>query len=333
MPTQAEIARRYTDRALQLIRASNGQVDNVRSELRLLAAELRTLLAGVDVVGLSRRELTTLLRDLDAIVAGRFAAITAQQVAAAAELAQIETAWAQRASDFRRQASQRSIGRAASGLLIFGVPLADAWASQRNDLATRAAGVIREAAAGQAPPENVLPRILGAGPRGREGGGVIQQAALHADTLVHTTVAEATTDARLATWKANGVNAFQWHAVLDENTTAGCALRHGLLYTLDTLEPIRHTIPIERKPPRHYRCRSILLPMAYADDIPMPEDGGQGRFREYFDGLTAAEQDRLFGQGRADLYRRGIITQSDLIGQQGQVLTLAELRAMNEVPA
>ncbi len=57
----------------------------------------------------------------------------------------------------------------------------------------------------------------------------------------------------------------------------------------------------------------------------MPEDGGQSTFREYFDGLTEAEQDRLFGQGRADLFRRGVITQSDLVGQQGQTLTLWEL--------
>ena len=256
-------------------------------------------------------------------------AIADQQLAAAAEIVAIEAAWSQRASEFPRPASERAIDSAAQNILIFGIPLALAWAHNRDDFTRRAGGILREVAAGQTPPETILPRILGAGPPGRETGGLIQQAARNADALVHTTVSEAATDARLPVWKANGVNAFRWHAVLDEKTTAGCALRHGLLYELDTLEPIRHSVPIEREPPRHYRCRSILLPMAYADDIPMPEDGGQSSFREYFDSLTEAEQDRLFGQGRADLFRRGVITQSDLVGQNGQVLSLAELREIH----
>jgi len=134
-------------------------------------------------------------------------------------------------------------------------------------------------------------------------------------------------EAKAALKAFEGIDPEQARDALDENTTAGCALRHGLLYTLDTLEPIRHSVPIERKPPRHYRCRSILLPMAYADDIPMPEDGGQSTFREYFDSLTPVEQDRLFGEGRADLFRRGVITQSDLVGQNGQVLSLRDLAA------
>lgn len=259
-------------------------------------------------------------------------AIADQQLAAAAEIVAIEAAWSQRASEFPRPASERAIDSAAQNILIFGIPLALAWAHNRDDLARRASGIVREVAAGQAPPETLLPRILGTGPAGRETGGLIQQAARNADALVHTTVSEAATDARLPVWKANGVNAFRWHAVLDEKTTAGCALRHGLLYELDTLEPIRHSVPIEREPPRHYRCRSLLLPMAYADDIPMPEDGGQSTFREYFDSLTEAEQDRLFGQGRADLFRRGVITQGDLVAQNGRVLSLAELREIHVTP-
>lgn len=327
MPTQAAIARRYTDRALQLIRVGNGQAADVRRELRTLATELRQLLAGVDVSALGKRALGALLRDVEAAIAGRYLAIANQQLAAAAEIIAIEAEWARRASEFRRRPSDAAMREAINGLSIFGVPLSEVWQRNGGDLSIRTAGVIRETAAGQAPSDALLRRVLGSGPAGRETGGLIQAAARHADALVHTTVAEATTDARLATWKANGVNAFRWHAVLDENTTAGCALRHGLVYTIDTLEPVNHNIPIEREPPRHYRCRSILLPMAYADDIPVPPDGGQSTFREYFDGLTEAEQDRLFGQGRADLFRRGIITQSDLVGQSGQVLTLRELRA------
>lgn len=43
--------------------------------------------------------------------------------------------------------------------------------------------------------------------------------------------------------------------------------------------------------------------------------------------MSAAEQERLFGAGRADLFRRGVITQRDLVAQDGRFLTLEELRA------
>ncbi|MGE0209888.1 MAG: minor capsid protein [Lysobacteraceae bacterium] len=305
----------------------------MRRELRALAGELRGLLAGQDVTAVGKRELAALLRDIEAAIDGRYAAIAQRADEEIRELAAIEAAWAQQASRLPRPASASAITAVSAGLLIFGTPLAAVWEQQRDDLVRRIAGVVRETAAGQAPPDRLIPRVLGQGRAGREAGGLIQRAAAQADTLAHTTVAQAANDARIATWKANGVNAFRWHAVLDERTTAGCALRHGLLYDLDTLEPIRHDIPIEREPPRHWNCRAILLPVAYGPDIPMPEDGGQSTFREYFDGLTEAEQDRLFGQGRADLFRRGVITQSDLVGQRGQVLTLRELRESGIVSA
>lgn len=327
--TEAQLARRYTDRALRLILLGNGQAEDARRELRKLSGELRQLLAGVDVSSMGRRVLGGLLRDVEAAVAGRYAAIASAQLAAATELIGIEAAWAQRVSGFPRSPSARTLSTLSSGLLIFGTPLELEWRRNRDGLILRASGVIREAAAGQIPPESVLGQILGTGQRGREAGGLIQTAARGADATAHTTVTQAATDARMATWKTNGVNAFQFWAVLDERTTAGCALRHGLVYTLDTLQPIGHDVPLDRAPARHYRCRSILLPMAYDTDIPIPADGGRSTFRDYFDGLSEAEQERIFGVGRAQLFRDGVITQTDLVNQSGRLLTLRELREVS----
>lgn len=332
MPSEATLARLYTERALRLIRLGNGQAEEVRRELIGLSIEIRGLLAGTASSGLSRRALDALLRDIDAVIATRFSVIAEQQASTAAQLAVIEAAWAQRTSAFSVATSERTAARIAESVMIFGIPLAIAWRRQGEELAMRVSGAVRDAATRQMPSEALLGRVLGQGRRGRETGGLLQQAEQHAAALAHTTVAQITNDARIATWKANGVNAFRWHAVLDEKTTAGCALRNGLLYDIDTLAPIRHDVPIERRPPRHWRCRSILLPMAYADDIPMPPDGGQSTFREYFDGLTEAEQDHLFGRGRAALFRRGVITQADLVGQGGQVLSLEELRIAHVTP-
>lgn len=326
MRSQSAIARLYTERALRLIRLGNGQSAEVRSQLDKIAQDLRWLLAEKDLTSLSRRELSALLKNVEALIDKRFSAVSAQQLESVADLAVIEAAWAKEVSGFGRALSAESLSAIAADVLIFGVPLAAMWAQQRDDLRRRMTGAIRDVSAGSAPPDALLTRLLGSGRRGRETGGILQAAMRNADALVHTTVAQVTTDARIPLWKANGVNAFRWHAILDEKTTAGCAIRHGLIYTLDDLEPINHTIPIERRPPRHYRCRSILLPMAYTGKLPAPTDGGQSTFREYFDSLTEAEQDRLFGDGRANLFRRGVITQTDLVGQYGQVLSLDELR-------
>ena len=332
MRSPAAIAKLYTDRALQLIRLGNGQSLSVRTELRKLASGLRALLDGQALPAMRKRELTVLLKKIEAMIAERFGAVSEQQSVAAEELANIEAAWAAEASGFDVDIDEGTLNGIASGLLIFGIPLAVMWSRQRDDLVTRVAGAVREVAAGAAAPETLLPRIMGSSPS-REVGGLLQAALRNADALAHTTVAQVATDARIPVWKANGVNAFRWHAVLDEKTTAGCAIRHGLIYTIDGLEPINHKVPIERTPPRHYRCRSILLPMAYTSKLPAPKDGGQQTFRDYFDSLSEAEQDRLFGQGRAILFRRGVITQTDLVGQYGQVLSLDELRTLGKFTA
>ena len=62
--------------------------------------------------------------------------------------------------------------------------------------------------------------------------------------------------------------------------------------------------------------------------MPQPGDrDGEGTFDSWLATLSQAEQDDVLGKGRADLYRRKVITKADLVNQRGRVLTLAELRA------
>jgi hypothetical protein len=65
----------------------------------------------------------------------------------------------------------------------------------------------------------------------------------------------------------------------------------------------------------------------------MPREGDADidtTFEQWIDSLSPAEQDDVLGAGRADLWRRGVITKADLISQRGRVLTLAELRARGD---
>lgn len=65
--------------------------------------------------------------------------------------------------------------------------------------------------------------------------------------------------------------------------------------------------------------------------MPKPGDrDGEGTFDSWLVTLSQAEQDDVLGKGRADLYRRKIITKADLVNQRGRVLTLAELRARGD---
>lgn len=67
----------------------------------------------------------------------------------------------------------------------------------------------------------------------------------------------------------DGVNAVKWHTVVDQRTCPVCLSLHGKVWTLDG-KPVEHSTPLPVVPPTHDWCRCILIPMAYAHDIPLP---------------------------------------------------------------
>jgi hypothetical protein len=321
-PTPQEIADRYTRRSLALIRYANNLAASADRDIRALGLELRGILLGFDAE-MTRRDLIAFLRRIDDAVSTTFRNITAAQAESLAELAAIEAAFAARAGVASRGATESAIATAIRNLVVQGAPLSDQWRRIASDLSFRLGAAVRDAyAQSQAPTD--LAAVIGTGRT--IGGGQLDGVRRAARSLTGTAVDTAAYAGRIATWRAGGVNALQWHSVLDSHTTVGCALRAGLLYDLD-FKPIGHDIPIERPPPRHWNCRSILLPMRFRAGAPMPVSP-QPKFRQWFDSLSAEEQDELFGVGRADLFRRGVITQSDLVNQRGRVLTLDELRKL-----
>jgi hypothetical protein len=321
-PTPQEIADRYTRRSLALIRYANGLAASADADIRALGLELRSLLLGFSSE-MTRRELVAFLRKIDDAISATFNGIAAAHAESMGELVSIEAAFAARAGIASRSASETAIAAALRSLVVQGAPLSAQWRRIASDLSFRIGAAVRDAyAQSQAPAD--LAAVVGTGRT--IAGGQLDGARRAARSLTGTAVDTAAYAGRVATWRAGGVNALQWHSVLDSHTTVGCAIRAGLLYDLD-FKPIGHDIPIERPPPRHWNCRSILLPMRFREGAPMPVSA-QPKFREWFDGLSAEEQDELFGVGRADLFRRGVITQSDLVNQRGRILTLGELRKL-----
>jgi hypothetical protein len=322
-PTDVEVADRYTRRALLLIRYANYLNNPVDAALADLALKLAKLLRGAGLQDITPRPLAALLREAEAEITTTFGTIAETQQAALVDLVTVEAEFAQAAGNASTVASRTAIENSLNRLLVQGRPLAEQWAHQGEQLLWKLSSEVATAA-NSPTAETVANTVLGTGPN--MAGGLMEAAQAQAATLTSTAVDTAAYAGRLATFRASGVNALKFFAILDSRTTIGCAVRAGKLYTLD-LEPIGHDVVLDRPPPRHWKCRSILLPMKFPDGP--PEDGGKEKdnFARWLSKHSDAEQDDMLGPRRAQLYRDGKITLADLIGQRGQELTLAELKA------
>lgn len=313
-PTPAEIARRYTRRAFSVLRVAAGLGADAERAVGRLGTEIERLIVGAAVDELGRRDLAALLRDIDQRIAERFAIIAAEQIAAVREILAIEAAWASGVIG-QGETAAAMLARMERDLLVLGARHGDQWARQGEALSRRIADAVREGAA------------LGADGLRESIGDIAATARREAQQLADVSTTSAAGQAHAEVARAEGAVAFRWLSLLDSRTTTGCAIRHGLMYSLD-YQPIGHSIPIERPPPRHWGCRSILAPW-----LRMPKPGdrdGEGTFDSWLATLSQAEQDDVLGKGRADLYRRKVITKADLVNQRGRVLTLAELRARGD---
>jgi hypothetical protein len=328
MPTPSDdaIAAAYLRHGLALIRAANGIATETDAELAKLATDIRYLLARATLTDMGRRALNALLSDIEAVVYQRYNTVLDQQSESLAELAEIESQFAATQSGFERTISGAAI---FSGLLILGATLKDWWRKQAQDLAFKIGADIKAAQRAADPDRAAAGALFGAiranGAIPRAGiGGELGTARRNANALTQTAAWAAANDARLATFRANGVKFVEWHAILDAKVCPVCALRAGKLWTIDG-EPIKHEVPLIAIP-CHPWDRCIFLP--HRGDP--PADGGQHlhKFDDWLATLTEEQENDLLGKGRAELYRRGVITLADLLNQNGQLLSLAELRAM-----
>jgi SPP1 gp7 family putative phage head morphogenesis protein len=308
--TPLEVSRRYTRRAFSVLRVAAGLAASADSDIAALGRQLQRIIGGVDLGELGRRQLAAILREISAAVAETYTGLAAAQTAAARQVLAIEAGWAAGVLGGQTP-SPGMIARMEQGLLVLGATPADQWQRQGDTLTARVGDAVREGAATGVPVREAV-------------GDIISTAQRDGRALADVTTTSAAAQGRAEVARANGMIGFRWIAVLDSRTTTGCAIRNGLVYSLD-YQPVGHSIPIERPPPRHWGCRSILVALRR-----MPREGDADidvTFEQWMESLSPAEQDDILGAGRADLWRRGVITKADLISQRGRVLTLAELLA------
>jgi uncharacterized protein with gpF-like domain len=131
--------------------------------------------------------------------------------------------------------------------------------------------------------------------------------------------------------------AWEWLATLDSRTRIDHFDRDSAIWDFETKEGLNEKGKQNRfmRPPLHFRCRSILLPVLKNDKelgITSTRASMDGQvadtttFDKWFSGKSAEFQADFLGAGRYKLYQDGKITFKDLVSQNGRVLSVKELQ-------
>lgn len=184
--------------------------------------------------------------------------------------------------------------------------------------------------------------IMGTGDKGSE---PMAKARRDAMAITRTATQTVANDVRMASYMENAdiIKAVQWVSTLDSRTSEICIARSGKTWTFPDFKPIGHNIPWNGGPPAHWACRSTSIPVtrSMAEITGKAEDQIAPRTRASMDGAVAqnltfdqflknkppAFADEMLGKGRAELWRSGKITLSQLLDQRGNPLTLAQLQS------
>lgn len=162
-------------------------------------------------------------------------------------------------------------------------------------------------------------------------------------TIVRTAVATITGQVREQTYKENEdiFKGWEWNATLDGRTRKEHAIYDGSYWDFEGngLNDKGKANPF-KKAGTEWNCRCILLPITKSfkelgiplDEIPKGTrssmDGYVSRdttFEQWFEGKPKSFQEEYLGKSRYELYKKGTITFSDLVNQNGKVLKVSEL--------
>jgi hypothetical protein len=171
-------------------------------------------------------------------------------------------------------------------------------------------------------------RIIGGRIRGEQVPGIMKTTRRKAEALVRTNIAKVVNKAALQSFQDMGDI---------------CIAYSGLTWDVETLEPIGHNLQFNSGPPRHFNCRSRLVPVLKsfdelgieATEVPLADrasmDGlvpGDITFDQFLRNKGKTFQNDLLGPGRAKLWREGRITLTQLVDFRGNPLTLDQLEKL-----
>ncbi|HDL5009421.1 TPA: phage head morphogenesis protein [Mannheimia haemolytica] len=339
-PLAKRIAHALTDRKILQFRFDAHLRNQVWQRLSKTQKALLNRINAAGIDALPKRELDKLLKELKAEIAKNYQETTAYiqpelsgffavEKQALTELYNDEIGY-----DFFNQVPSYQRKATQQATIIAGMPLESWFEKQGSELSFKFESTIRQGLLeGRQTPEiaKATAELFGISRR-------------HADTLVITAVAKVADDAHKALRDENlDLIKGEMHlSTLDTRTSTVCQVRDGKMWDTD-YKPIGHSLPYQR-PPLHPRCRSILQlvmkdwkELGFDDVKEMPKstrasaDGQvseKTNYEEWLSSKTPEEQDKALGKGKADLWRRGVITFSDMLDQSARPLTLKELYSL-----
>lgn len=230
----------------------------------------------------------------------------------------------------------------AKGSLVEGAPTSEWWARQAVGTKQIFEDAIRQGMMRGEGIDEMRRRIFGTNKRP----GIMEARKRTAEALTRSSVQSVANNARMEAYRKNGdvIKGIQWVSTLDGRTSLFCMSMDGLTWDLD-YKPIGHGnefIP----PPAHWNCRSTTVPiLKSAEELGVKSGDIPAGTRASMDGQVNAKEtfgtwlekkesqdpgfaDKVLGKGRADLWREGKITMSQLTDFKGHTLTLAELKKL-----
>lgn len=147
------------------------------------------------------------------------------------------------------------------------------------------------------------------------GGGVTETTRNAIEGIARTAAVATSSDARMAFAEANGVRMVRFTAVLDHRTTEICMSLDGKVTTLASA----------RRPPIHFNCRSMLVPVLPGLALPARQS-----YPDWLAGQSAETQAEILGVTKAKLFRNGGLTIDRFVDYAGRPYSLMELAKFNQ---
>lgn len=327
--------------ALEVMRLAASAREGVDAALRALETDLRTLLRGEALSDAGKAAINELIDAAKQAIEGRYS--LAQAVVDTRQLALVV---AERTLEAVKQiipelraATVETIASLTSDVLIEGAPSSAWWRRQSQDTAFRFVAELRRGVVNGEPNERIVARIVGPT-------GLLQTSRRNARTLVQSSIMNAANHARLATYRKNSrlIRGVRQISTLDGHTSDICIAYSGGTWDLEGNPIDGWRLPFNGGPPRHWACRSILspIPKTFRDigiNVNEPSRiaerasslgpiAGDTSFADFLKRQPATFADQVLGKGRADLWRAGKITLSQLVDGTGNPLTLDQLKAL-----
>lgn len=331
--------------AVELQALSANEEARAERILRELEGELRALLNSRTLSEAGRRQIEALIREAHDAISKKYINIAGVvDVGAVVEHVADRTVQFMRdtypAETFTLPPTQvlKSLSR---DILIEGSPASAWWDKQAEDTAFRFAGIVRNGVVNNETNEQIVRRVAG----GRGEPGLLDVSRRNVRALVHSSIMTAANRARMETYKAafgDTSDGVRWLATLDSHTCQRCAALDGQSWDWEG-NKLNGTKADFHVAPLHVNCRCVMTPLppdfdelfgpGFNDKFARigarassqgPQASGT-TFSDFLKRQSPEWVEEWMGVKRAEMYRQGKLTLTDLITKSGRQKTLEEL--------